>query len=245
MEHFKEHKPGEKTMMIRWLGHSAFQIVTDNNLKILVDPFISNNPACFTEVEELKADIICVTHGHADHFGDTMELANRTGALVVCNHEISIYLSKQGFETLGMNIGGTVEVEDIKITMVNAEHSSDMDFIEEVCAGGSAAGFIIELENGRKIYHAGDTGIFSDMKTVINHIYSPDIAMLPIGDRYTMGPFEAAIAAEWLNPEVIIPMHYNTYPAVEQNPLEFTDMVRSSNPKSKVVILQPGESYQE
>jgi L-ascorbate metabolism protein UlaG (beta-lactamase superfamily) len=232
-------------MNITWFGHSAFLITTDENLRILIDPFISNNPSSPVTVEELYSDVILVTHGHADHFGDTMELANRTGALVVCNHEISVYLSKQGFETLGMNIGGTVKVQEIKITMVNALHSSDFDFIEEVSAGGSAAGFILELENGRKIYHAGDTGIFSDMRNVISHIYKPEIALLPIGDRYTMGPYEAAIAAEWLNPEKIIPIHYNTYPAIEQNPLEYSDLVRKSNRDVEVIILEPGESYQE
>lgn len=232
-------------MNITWLGHSAFMITTDENLRILIDPFISNNPKSPVTVEELYADVILVTHGHNDHFGDTMELANRTNALVISNHEISVYLSKQGFETLGMNIGGTVNFQEIKITMVNALHSSDMDFLEEVNAGGSAAGFIIELENGRKIYHAGDTGIFSDMRDVINHIYQPEIALLPIGDKYTMGPFEAAIAAEWINPKIIIPMHYNTYPAIEQNPLEFADMVRKSNRNAEVVILEPGEGFQE
>lgn len=232
-------------MNITWFGHSAFLITTNENLRILIDPFISNNPSSPVTVEELYADVILVTHCHADHFGDTMELANRTGALVVCNHELSIYLSKQGFETLGMNMGGTVKVQEIKITMVNSLHSSDMDFLEEVSAGGSAAGYILELENGRKIYHAGDTGIFSDMRSVISHIYQPEIALLPIGDRYTMGPFEAAIAAEWINPEIIIPMHYNTYPAIEQNPLEYSDMVRKSNRDVEVVILEPGDSYQE
>ncbi len=151
-------------MNITWLGHSAFLITTDENLRILIDPFISNNPLSPVTVEELYADVILVSHGHADHFGDTMEIANRTGANCSCNHELSVYLSKLGFETLGMNIGGTVNIQDIKITMVNSLHSSDMDFIEEVNAGGSAAGFILELENGRKIYHAGDTGIFSDMR---------------------------------------------------------------------------------
>lgn len=232
-------------MNITWLGHSAFLITTDESLKILIDPFISNNPVCPITVEEISADVILVTHGHGDHFGDTMEIANRTGALVVCNHEIGIYLSKQGFEALGMNIGGTSQVQDVKITMVDAQHSSDLDFMDEVNAGGSAAGYIIELENGRKIYHAGDTGIFSDMRNVINHIYNPDIALLPIGDRYTMGPFEAAIAAEWIDPEIIIPMHYNTFPAVEQNALEYSDMVRKSNRNVEVVILNPGETYNE
>jgi L-ascorbate metabolism protein UlaG (beta-lactamase superfamily) len=232
-------------MNITWFGHSAFLITTDENLRVLIDPFISNNPASPVTVEELYADVILVTHGHADHFGDTMEIANRTGALVICNHELSVYLSKQGFETIGMNIGGSVKVQEIKITMMNSLHSSDMDFIDEVDAGGSAAGFILELENGRKIYHAGDTGIFSDMRNVISHIYQPNIALLPIGDRYTMGPYEAAIAAEWLNPEIIIPMHYNTYPVIEQNPLEYSDMVRKSNRNVEVVILEPGESYKE
>jgi L-ascorbate metabolism protein UlaG (beta-lactamase superfamily) len=232
-------------MNITWFGHSAFLITTDENLRVLIDPFISNNPACPVTVEELYADVILITHGHADHFGDTMEIANRTNALVVCNHELSVYLSKQGFETMGMNIGGTVKVQEIKITMMNSLHSSDMDFLDEVDAGGSAAGFILELENGRKIYHAGDTGIFSDMRNVISHIYQPNIALLPIGDRYTMGPYEAAIAAEWINPEIIIPMHYNTYPVIEQNPLEYLDMVRKSNRKVEVVILEPGESYKE
>lgn len=232
-------------MNITWLGHSAFLITTDENLRILIDPFISNNPVCPITVEELYADVILVSHGHGDHFGDTMEIANRTGALVVCNHEIGIYLSKQGFETFGMNIGGSTHVQDVKITMVDSLHSSDLDFMDEVNAGGSAAGYIIELENGRKIYHAGDTGIFSDMRNVINHIYNPDIALLPIGDRYTMGPFEAAIAAEWINPEIIIPMHYNTFPAIEQNALEYSDMVRKSNRNVEVVILNPGEYYNE
>ena len=232
-------------MNMTWLGHSAFFITTDENLRILIDPFISNNPSASVTVEELYADIILVTHGHADHFGDTMELINRTGALVVCNHELSIYLSRQGFETLGMNIGGTVQFQDINITMVDAKHSSDFDFVDEVSAGGSAAGFIIELEDGKKIYHAGDTGLFSDMRNVISHIYNPQIALLPIGDRYTMGPFEAAIAAEWIDPEVIIPMHYNTYPAIEQDPLEYSDMVRKSNRDVEVVILNPGDSYKD
>lgn len=232
-------------MEIIWLGHSAFEIISDENLKILIDPFISNNPACPFKVEEIDADIICVTHGHSDHFGDTMEIANRTGAVVIGNHEHSLYLAKQGFETIGMNIGGTIKIHNIKITMVNSNHSSDMDFIEEMGVGGSACGFIIQLESGTKIYHSGDTGVFGDMKDVIRDIYKPQIALIPIGDRYTMGPREASIAAQWLDPDIVIPMHYNTFPVIEQDPEEFADRVESITKKTKVVILEPGQIYKE
>lgn len=232
-------------MIIKWLGHSAFQIITNQYLKILIDPFISNNPSSPVKVEELSVDLILVTHGHKDHFGDTMEIADRTGAAIVANHEHSVYLSQQGFDCLGMNIGGNVEYQDINVTMVNSNHSSDMDFIEEIGAGGSSCGYIIKLENGRKIYHSGDTGLFGDMKTVIRDIYHPEIALIPIGDRFTMGLMEATMAAEWIDPEIIIPMHYNTYPIIEQNPLEFARRVESLNKGTKVVILEPGDHYEE
>lgn len=232
-------------MIIEWLGHSAFRIITNHNLKILIDPFISNNPVSPVAVEDLEAHLILVTHGHNDHFGDTMEIANRTGATIIANHEHSVYLSKQGFDCQGMNIGGTIQFQNISITMVNSNHSSDMDFIEEIGAGGSSCGYILKLENGRKVYHSGDTGIFGDMKTVIRDIYQPDIALLPIGDRYTMGPKEAAIAADWIGPEILIPMHYNTFPVIQQNPMEFAEIVESLNTYIHVVILQPGEFYEE
>ena len=232
-------------MKIKWLGHSAFQINTNHNLKILIDPFISNNPTSPVMVEELDADLILVDHGHHHHFGDTMEIANRTGASIIANHEHSIFLSKQGLNSQGISIGGSMDVQDIEVTMVNSNHSSGMDFMDEVATGGTACGFILKLENGRKIYHSGDTGIFGDMKTVIRDIYQPDIALLPIGDLYTMGLREAAIAGDWISPEVLMPMHYNTFPSIEQNPLEFAEMVESLNPNINVVILEPGEFYEE
>ncbi|OPX60238.1 MAG: metal-dependent hydrolase [Methanobacterium sp. PtaB.Bin024] len=230
-------------MKIRWLGHSAFSISTPNT-EILIDPFIRDNPACPVEIEDLTADIICVTHGHKDHFGDTVELAEENDATVICNHEHSVYLTQQELDTIGMNMGGTVNVEGITVTMVNAIHSSDMDFIEGIGPGGSSCGFILQLENGRRIYHAGDTSIFGDMERVIKNIYRPQIALLPIGDRFTMGITEASIAASWIRPEVIIPMHYNTFPVIEQNPKRFKELVELST-DTKVTILKPGEIYQE
>lgn len=231
-------------MKIRWLGHSAFSISTPNDINILIDPFIRDNPACPVDAEDLKADIICVTHGHKDHFGDTVEIAEKNKSTVICNHEHSVYLAQQELDTIGMNIGGTVNVDEITFTMVNACHSSDMDFIEGMGPGGSSCGYILELENDRKIYHSGDTSIFGDMETVIKNIYRPQIALLPIGDRYTMGIMEASIAASWIKPEVIIPMHYNTFPVIEQDPNRFKDMVELST-DTKVAVLKPGETYQE
>ena len=229
-------------MRIQWFGHSAFEI-TSSDTRILLDPFISNNPVCSTAVEEFEPDVICVTHGHADHLGDAMEIAERTGALLIANHELSVFFSRQGLESTGMNIGGTISIDGIWIRMVDAKHSSDIDFTEEVTSGGSACGFIIETPEGR-VYHAGDTGLFSDMRDVIGEIYRPDIALLPIGDRYTMGPEDAAVAAGWIKPEKILPMHYNTFPVIEQNPQVFAELVERTSPGTEVVILDVGGFYE-
>lgn len=232
-------------MKIRWLGHSGFEIISEENLKIVIDPFISNNPSCQIPVEDIQADLICLTHGHADHFGDAMEIADRNNALLISNHEISIFLAQQGFETLGLNIGGSAMVQEVKITMLDAQHSSDMDFLNEVAPGGSACGYIIQLENGYRIYHAGDTGLFGDMREVIGKIYKPELAMLPIGDRFTMDPEAAAVASQWIYPQKVIPMHYNTFPLIEQDPDRFLEMVQSKNPEIEVIILKPGQSYED
>ena len=205
-----------KFMEIRWLGHSAFELISDEGVKILVDPFISNNPACPLPVEELEANIICITHGHSDHFGDAMEIANKTNATLVANHEISLFLGEQGFDCVSMNTGGSVSIQGVKITMLDAKHSSSIDFTEEIRPAGDPGSFLFTFEDGTKVFHAGDTGLFSDMENVIGKIYKPDIAMVPIGDKFTMGPFEGALAAMWLAPKVVIPMHYNTFPVIFQ-----------------------------
>ena len=160
-------------MEIRWLGHSAFEIISDDNVKILIDPFISNNPTCQIPIEELNPDIILLTHGHSDHFGDAMEISNLTNAPIACIHEISLFLSKQGIRNISMNIGGSFVFRNIKFTMLEAKHSSDIDVVEEVVPGGVAASFLITFEDGTKIFHAGDTGLFKDMKDIIGDIYKP------------------------------------------------------------------------
>ncbi|MDO5850029.1 MAG: metal-dependent hydrolase [Methanobacteriaceae archaeon] len=229
-------------MEIRWLGHSAFEIISDEGVKILIDPFISNNPVCTIPVEDIEADIICITHGHSDHFGDAMEIANKTGAVVLTNHEISLFLGNQGIDAIGMNIGGSVSSKGIKFTMLDAKHSSSIDFTEELTTGGNPASFLITLEDGTKIFHAGDTGLFSDLQNVIGKLYKPDIAMVPIGDRFTMGPFEAALATMWLSPKLVLPMHYNTFPAVAQDPVVFSNFVKQLAPTVETLILNPLES---
>lgn len=230
-------------MEIRWLGHSAFEIISDEGVKILIDPFISNNPTCPIPVEDFEANIICITHGHSDHFGDAMEIANNTNATLVANHEISLFLGEQGFDCVGMNTGGTVSILGINITMLDARHSSSIDFTDEVRPGGDPGSFLITLEDGTKIFHAGDTGLFGDLETVVGNIFKPDIAMVPIGDRFTMNPFQAALASMWISPKAVIPMHYNTFPAIEQDPAVFSNFVYQLNPNIDVVIMNPLETY--
>lgn len=231
-------------MDITWLGHSAFLIESDENIKILIDPFISNNPTCNIPVEDIEADIICITHGHSDHFGDALEISHQCNAPIICIHEIGLFLSEQGIDNVTMNIGGSVNVRGIQFTMLDATHSSALDVIEEPVTGGDPASFMITLEDGTKIFHAGDTGLYGDMKNVIGEIYKPDIAILPIGDKFTMGPFPAAVAAMWINPQVVIPMHYNTFPVIEQDPTIFSNFVTQLNPSIRTVVLNPMETYE-
>jgi len=233
-------------MKIEYLGHSAFNIISEEGLKILIDPFISNNPACTTPVELLNPDVILITHAHSDHFGDALEIANQSGATIISTHEIATFVQKQGFNAIGMNIGGTISINDlVEVKMTDARHTSAIDFMENLEVGGVATGFIIKLESGKKIYHAGDTGLFGDMKTVVGDIYKPDIALLPIGDKFTMGIEDAAIAAGWLQSRIVIPMHYNTFEAIEQDVDYFAKLVEDESIGTITIALRPGEDYSE
>lgn len=208
---------------LTWLGHSCFEIKSGK--MILVDPFIDENPAATVSASELKPDIIAVTHGHSDHLGDTVSIAQRTGCTVVCIHEISQYLKSKGIQTVGMNIGGTVKIGDISFTMTDAHHSSSIDESGWSFDGGRAAGFVIS-SNDVSIYHAGDTGLFRDME-LISELYHPDVALLPIGGRYTMDPRDAAVAVRMLQVKLVIPMHYNTFEQIEQDPMIFVNSVKA------------------
>ncbi|OYT61844.1 metal-dependent hydrolase [Methanosarcinales archaeon ex4484_138] len=206
---------------------------------IIIDPFLKNNPKATTT--EVTPDIIAITHGHADHMGDTTTIAKKHHCKIVAIHEIAKYLATCNIECEGMNKGGTIAIEKINFTMTEAIHSASIEEAEPHFDGGCPAGFIIE-DNNTRIYHAGDTALFRDMQ-LIGELYKPQIAMLPMGGRYTMGPREAAIATSWLQPEIAIPMHYNTFPAIKQSPREFKELIaRECN--TKVVIMEPGETIE-
>lgn len=217
-------------MKITYLGHASFLI--ESGKKILIDPFLSGNPKSTVKPSEIKTDIILVTHGHGDHLGDTIEIAKNTGVKVITIHEIQQFLLKQGINAIGMNIGGSMEIDGVRITMVPALHSSSF----EDNYLGHPAGFVIQFGDG-VVYHAGDTGIFGDMR-LIHELYSPEIAMLPIGDVYTMGPKEAAKAVELIKPKIVIPMHYGTFPVLTGTPEEFKKLVSNA----KVLVFEIGET---
>ena len=201
---------------------------------------MTGNPKAATTADRVDCDIICVTHGHGDHLGDTVAIAKRTGATVASILEISNFLAKSGAKTVGFNIGGTAKVLETSITLVPAIHSSSIEFAGSEQMVANPVGMIIDTE--KPVYHAGDTSLFSDMK-LIGDIYKPVVAMLPIGDFYTMGPEQAAVATKLIRPKFVMPMHYGTYPVIDQDPKTFEGLVKKQS-KAKVVILKPGESLE-
>ncbi len=227
-------------MKITWLGHAAFLL--EGSKKILIDPFLTGNPNAPIKPEEVKTDVIIVTHGHGDHLGDAIEIAKRNDVPVICIHELSRYLSKKGVEAVGMNIGGTANFRGIGVTLVQALHSADVEEDDELISTGHAAGAIIELD-GIKVYHTGDTDVFLDMQ-LFGELYKPDIMLVPIGDWYTMGIKGAVKALEFVRPRYAIPMHYNTFPVIKQNPEDFKKAVDEAGLETEVVILNPGKSFE-
>jgi L-ascorbate metabolism protein UlaG (beta-lactamase superfamily) len=227
------------SLAITWLGHSSFSLRTPGGKTILLDPWYTGNPSFPAGAKPTKADVILVSHGHSDHITDAAAMAKSTGATVVGIWEVTSWLGTKGVQNLEpMNKGGTIEVKGLRVTMTEACHSSSFDE-NGIVYLGEPAGFIVRLENGQTIYFAGDTSLFGDMK-LLAELYKPDIAFLPIGDRFTMGPDTAAMAAKWLGVKQVVPMHYGTFPLLTGTPEQLKQHLAGSS--IQVLELRPGET---
>ncbi len=224
---------------LTWLGHATFKIGTPAGKTLLIDPWVMGNPKCpDTEKDLKKVDVMLCTHGHGDHIGDAVEIAKKYNPQIVGMPELLTWLKSKGAkQILPMNKGGTQTVGDVEITMLDARHSSGIQDGNDMVYGGEPCGYVIEFENSLKIYHAGDTCVFGDMQ-IIRDIYAPDIALLPIGDHYTMGPREAAYACNLLKPKTVIPMHFGTFPQLTGTPAELKTFV----PNVDVMEMKPGQT---
>ena len=208
-------------LKITWLGHATFIFEVPGGGRILIDPWVMNNPSCPDELKDVgDIDAMLITHAHFDHIADAVEIAKAKSPQVVAIAETGGWLGSKGVENvIDMNIGGTVEVAGCKVHMTNAVHSCGITDGDQTLYGGSAAGFVVELETGYSVYHAGDTAVFSDM-ALIAKLLEPDLALLPIGDHYTMGPRSAAEAIRLLKVKTVIPMHFGTFPILRGTPDE-------------------------
>jgi len=224
---------------LTWHGHSCFTLVTSEGKRIMIDPWLDENPAADIKTSDVESlDYILVSHGHGDHFADCVKLAKQTGATVISTYELVNFCQSQGVEKgHGMNIGGAYVFDFGRVKLTPALHTGSIEG-DDGSHTTEPAGFLISLDGGERIYHAGDTALIMDLQLLNGSV---DVAILPIGDNYTMGPEDAARAVEMIGPSVVIPMHYNTFPVIEQNPEGFRTLVGD---RARVVILNPGDTYE-
>jgi L-ascorbate metabolism protein UlaG (beta-lactamase superfamily) len=228
-------------LSITWLGHATFIITTPGGKRIVTDPWLEGNPMCPPSHKRIDtADLILLSHGHFDHTGDIVSVSRATNATILAVFELSVWLEKKGLSNVtGMGIGGTVNAAGLDVTMVPALHTSSIVENDTIVYLGQPAGFVVRLENDRVIYFAGDTALFGDM-ALIGEMYRPEIAFLPIGDHYTMGPDAAARAARMLGVRQVVPMHYGTFPALTGTPARLRALVEPHG--IDVLVIKPGET---
>jgi L-ascorbate metabolism protein UlaG (beta-lactamase superfamily) len=226
-----------------WIGHGTWKARSAKGKEILIDPWVMGNPVAPENLKTVdKCDLMLITHGHFDHIHDAVEIARRTKPTIVCNYEVGAWLGSKGLDgekIIGANQGGTVDVDGVQVTLVHAEHSCGItDDNGSIVYGGEACGLVIEFENGFTVYFAGDTDVFGDM-SVIAELSKFDVAFLPIGGFYTMGPERAAKAVDLLKVKTVVPMHFGTFPILAGRPDQLQELVGS---KAKVLDIKPGDS---
>jgi L-ascorbate metabolism protein UlaG (beta-lactamase superfamily) len=233
------HRAGR--LSITWFGHSTFLITTPGGKRIVTDPWLEGNPMCPPDRKRIpEADLILLSHGHSDHTGDVVAVSRATGAPIVAVYELALWLERKGLQQVnGMGIGGTLAIAGLQVSMVPAVHTSSVVENDVTIYLGEPAGFVVRMENRSSFYFAGDTAVFGDMR-LIAEMHAPEIAFLPIGDHFTMGPEGAALAARMLGVRQVVPMHYGTFPVLTGTPDRFKELVAPEG--IDVLVLKPGET---